>query len=84
VLDEPSSALDAVSEAGVARVLRDEAAAGRAVLIVSHRHALIAAADRTVQIQAAQNEAAQNEAAQTEAAQTGAAQVGAAQTGAAT
>lgn len=50
VLDEPSSALDAESEARVARTLRAEAELGRAVLLVSHRAALIEGADRVVQI----------------------------------
>lgn len=50
VLDEPSSALDSESEARIAEVLRAEADAGRAVLIVSHRQALIDRADRVVRI----------------------------------
>ncbi len=50
VLDEPSSALDAGSEAVVAAALRRETEAGRAVLLVSHRPALIAAADRVVRV----------------------------------
>ncbi len=50
VLDEPSSALDAESEARVAEALRQEAAEGRAVLLVSHRPALIEGADRVVRI----------------------------------
>lgn len=50
VLDEPSSALDAESEARIAEALRREAAAGRAVLLVSHRPALIEGADRVVRI----------------------------------
>ncbi|MBN9612604.1 MAG: hypothetical protein J0H64_03930, partial [Actinobacteria bacterium] len=50
VLDEPSSALDAQSEAHVARTLNREAERGRAVLLVSHRPALIAAADRVMRL----------------------------------
>jgi ATP-binding cassette subfamily C protein CydD len=50
VLDEPSSALDAESEARIASVLRDEAVRGRAVLLISHRPALIESADRVVSI----------------------------------
>lgn len=50
VCDEPSSALDAESEARVAAALRAEAQAGRAVLLISHRPALIASADRTVEL----------------------------------
>lgn len=50
VLDEPSSALDTDTEMLVADALRSEANAGRAVLLVSHRPALISAADRQVQI----------------------------------
>lgn len=50
LLDEPSSALDACSEALVIDVARAEAQAGRAVLVVSHRPALLDAADRIVEI----------------------------------
>ena len=50
VLDEPSSALDAASETLVCAALRAEARAGRAVLVVSHRPALIEAADRVVRM----------------------------------
>lgn len=50
VLDEPSSALDARSEARIAEVLRSEARGGRAVLLVSHRPALIESADRVVRL----------------------------------
>lgn len=50
LLDEPSSALDAGSEALVIDVARAEAQAGRAVLVVSHRPALLDAADRIVEI----------------------------------
>lgn len=50
VLDEPSSALDTLSEAKIAEVLRAEAAGGRAVLLISHRTALIDSADRVVNI----------------------------------
>lgn len=53
VLDEPSSALDSASESRVAAALRAEAEAGRAVLVVSHRPALLAAADRVVRLEAA-------------------------------
>lgn len=52
VLDEPSSALDSASESRVAAALRAEADAGRAVLVVSHRPALLAAADRVVRLEA--------------------------------
>lgn len=53
LLDEPTSALDAGNEAVICRAMRREADAGRAVLVVSHRSALLAAADRTVRIAAA-------------------------------
>lgn len=53
VLDEPSSALDAESEARIAAVLRREATKGRAVLLISHRAALIESADRVVSMGAA-------------------------------
>ncbi|GAA2831916.1 ATP-binding cassette subfamily C protein CydD [Leucobacter komagatae] len=50
LLDEPSSALDTGSENLVIEAARAEARAGRAVLVVSHRPALLAAADRLVEI----------------------------------
>ena len=51
LLDEPSSALDAESEERVITAARAEAAAGRAVLVVSHRQALLDAADRVVTVE---------------------------------
>ncbi|MHA3723724.1 thiol reductant ABC exporter subunit CydD [Leucobacter sp. HY1910] len=59
MLDEPTSALDADTEARVMRALRAEAAAGRAVLVVSHRPAVLAAADSVVTIDAQTQEVAQ-------------------------
>ncbi|WP_024357159.1 thiol reductant ABC exporter subunit CydD [Leucobacter chironomi] len=53
LLDEPTSALDAENEALVCRALREEAQAGRAVLVVSHRPAVLAAADRVVRVEPA-------------------------------
>ena len=53
VLDEPSSALDSASEARLAAVLRAEAERGRAVLLISHRSALLEGADRVVRLGAA-------------------------------
>ncbi|WP_427868740.1 thiol reductant ABC exporter subunit CydD [Leucobacter luti] len=50
LLDEPTSALDAASEAAVCAAMRREATSGRAVLVVSHREAVLAAADRVVTI----------------------------------
>lgn len=50
VLDEPSSALDADTEAHVWATLRREADAGRGVLLVSHRRSARAIADRVVQV----------------------------------
>ncbi|MFT4305914.1 MAG: thiol reductant ABC exporter subunit CydD [Microbacterium sp.] len=47
-LDEPSSALDSETEAGLWRMLRAEADAGAGVLLVSHRITARAIADRTV------------------------------------
>ncbi|QZY52285.1 thiol reductant ABC exporter subunit CydD [Leucobacter tenebrionis] len=52
LLDEPTSALDAESEALVCRALRLEAEAGRAVLVVSHRPAVLGAVDRVVRVEA--------------------------------
>lgn len=59
LLDEPSSALDARSEGRIASAIRAEADAGRAVLLVSHRDALIASADRVVNVTAPVPERAQ-------------------------
>lgn len=50
VFDEPSSALDTASEMRIAEALKAEAASGRAVLLISHRSALIDSADRVVNI----------------------------------
>nr|WP_233613461.1 thiol reductant ABC exporter subunit CydD [Leucobacter edaphi] len=50
VLDEPTSALDADSEAVICAAMRAEATAGRPVLVVSHRDAVLEAADRVVRI----------------------------------
>ncbi|QIM18563.1 thiol reductant ABC exporter subunit CydD [Leucobacter coleopterorum] len=55
LLDEPTSALDAASEAVVCETLRAEAAAGRAVLVVSHRPGVLEAADRVVRVAAAKS-----------------------------
>lgn len=48
LLDEPTSALDAATEARICETLRREADSGRAVLVVSHRRPVLAAADRVV------------------------------------
>ncbi|CAH0174833.1 Lipid A export ATP-binding/permease protein MsbA [Microbacterium sp. Bi128] len=50
VLDEPSSALDAETEAHVWRTVRAEADAGAGVLLVSHRVSARAIADRVVDL----------------------------------
>ncbi|MCC4249945.1 thiol reductant ABC exporter subunit CydD [Microbacterium testaceum] len=50
VLDEPSSALDAETEAHVWRTLRAEADAGAGVLLVSHRTSARGIADRVVEV----------------------------------
>ncbi|WP_083285849.1 thiol reductant ABC exporter subunit CydD [Microbacterium sp. BH-3-3-3] len=50
VLDEPSSALDATTEAHLWAMLRHEADAGRGVLLVSHRRSARAIADRVVEV----------------------------------
>lgn len=52
LLDEPTSNLDAESEAAVADAIR-RAAAGRTVILVAHRPALAALAGRTVRIEPA-------------------------------
>ncbi|TDW31520.1 thiol reductant ABC exporter subunit CydD [Cryobacterium psychrophilum] len=48
VFDEPSSALDADTEHDLVQGLRSLADQGRIVIVVSHRRAVIAAADRVV------------------------------------
>jgi len=50
LLDEPTAGLDATREAVIAAALRRYAAAGHAVVVVSHRPALIAAADTVVDL----------------------------------
>jgi ABC-type transport system involved in cytochrome bd biosynthesis fused ATPase/permease subunit len=50
LLDEPTAGLDAAREAVVIRTLRRRAAAGTAVLAVSHRPAVIAAADELADV----------------------------------
>jgi thiol reductant ABC exporter CydD subunit len=45
LLDEPTAGLDRVSETRALAALRSQAAAGRAVLVVTHRPAVLAAAD---------------------------------------
>jgi thiol reductant ABC exporter CydD subunit len=48
LLDEPTAGLDPVAEARVIATLRAEAARGRAILVVSHHPAVLAAADDVV------------------------------------
>jgi thiol reductant ABC exporter CydD subunit len=48
LLDEPTAGLDATAEARVIATLRAEAAKGRAILVVSHHPAVLAAADEVV------------------------------------
>ncbi|MCJ1707606.1 thiol reductant ABC exporter subunit CydD [Microbacterium sp. VKM Ac-2923] len=50
VLDEPSSALDAATEAHLWTTLRAEADAGRGVLLISHRPSARAIADRVIDL----------------------------------
>jgi thiol reductant ABC exporter CydD subunit len=50
VLDEPTAGLDAATEADVVRALRDEARRGAAVVVVSHRPAVLESADRVVRV----------------------------------
>jgi ATP-binding cassette subfamily C protein CydD len=51
ILDEPSSALDADAEAGLLAGLRRLADQGRVVIVVSHRPAVLAAADQLIELQ---------------------------------
>jgi thiol reductant ABC exporter CydD subunit len=48
LLDEPTAGIDAEREAVITATLRREAREGRAVLVVSHRRAVLAAADEVV------------------------------------
>ncbi|WP_104139208.1 thiol reductant ABC exporter subunit CydD [Cryobacterium sp. Y62] len=51
ILDEPSSALDADAEAGLLAGLRRLADMGRVVIVVSHRPAVLAAADHVIELE---------------------------------
>ncbi|MDJ0378052.1 thiol reductant ABC exporter subunit CydD [Cryobacterium sp. PH31-L1] len=51
ILDEPSSALDSDAEARLLAGLRHLADQGRIVIVVSHRPAVVAAADRVIELQ---------------------------------
>lgn len=53
ILDEPTSALDAATEAALLASLRRVAAGGAAVLVVSHREAVVAAADAVLELEVA-------------------------------
>ncbi|MGA4849961.1 thiol reductant ABC exporter subunit CydD [Streptomyces sp. G5(2025)] len=57
LLDEPTAALDGGTEAEVVEAVR-RLAVGRTVLLVVHRPALLAVADRVVRLEAARGEAA--------------------------
>jgi ABC-type transport system involved in cytochrome bd biosynthesis fused ATPase/permease subunit len=50
LLDEPTAGLDVGTEARVIATLRGQAAAGRLILVASHRPAVLAAADRIVRL----------------------------------
>ena len=50
LLDEPTAGLDSATETRVIATLRVQAAAGRLILVASHRPAVLAAADRVVRI----------------------------------
>jgi ATP-binding cassette subfamily C protein CydD len=53
LLDEPTAGLDEDTEQRVLATLRRQALAGRALLVVSHRPAVLAAADEVVTLGAA-------------------------------
>ncbi|WP_026482233.1 thiol reductant ABC exporter subunit CydD [Agromyces subbeticus] len=53
LLDEPSSALDAGREAALGDALHELAAAGRIVVVTTHRPALAARADRIIELEPA-------------------------------
>ena len=50
ILDEPTSALDSATEGEVIRGLLELAATGRAVIVVSHREAVLAASDSIIEV----------------------------------
>lgn len=52
ILDEPTSALDAATESALLASLRRVADSGTAVLVVSHREAVVAAADVIFEVEA--------------------------------
>lgn len=52
LLDEPSAALDADTEAALIESLKQAAREGSIVIVVSHRERVIGAADRVVQVEA--------------------------------
>ena len=52
LLDEPTAGLDAAAEARVLATIREQAGDGRLVLMVAHRPAVLAAADRVVTLPA--------------------------------
>ncbi|MFC0847239.1 thiol reductant ABC exporter subunit CydD [Streptomyces noboritoensis] len=56
LLDEPTAALDGATEAGIVEAVR-RLSAGRTVLLVVHRPALLAVADRVVELRPAGGEA---------------------------
>ncbi len=50
LVDEPSSALDATAEAALVAGLREVAREGIAVVVVTHRPGVMAAADRMIEL----------------------------------
>lgn len=53
LLDEPTAHLDSATEARVLTTLRELADAGRTVVVVAHRQAVLTAADRVVEVRGA-------------------------------
>ena len=53
LLDEPTAGLDDATEARVIATLRSQCAAGRLILVASHRPAVLAAADRVCSVEPA-------------------------------
>jgi thiol reductant ABC exporter CydD subunit len=56
LLDEPTAALDGVSEASVVAAIRDAAASGIAVVVVAHRPAIVEIADVVAHVAALQTD----------------------------
>ena len=55
IMDEPSAALDPESEASIVEILREQADAGKLVIVISHRADLISHADKVFSVEKVQS-----------------------------